>query len=95
MLGDQKYEIEYSDGDVEKGVAEEMIRALETEDEPPAKRDASPEREASKFAAGDAVAGLRRQEVSGTPGKFSRCSTAPATRSNTTTATSRRASTRR
>ena len=55
VLGDQKYEIEYSDGDVEKGVAEEMIRALETEDEPPAKRDASPEREASKFAAGDAV----------------------------------------
>jgi hypothetical protein len=55
VLGDKKYEIEYSDGDVEKGVDEEMIRALETEDEPPAKRDASPEREASKFAAGDAV----------------------------------------
>ena len=31
-----------------------MIRALEKEDEP-AKRDASPEREAAKFAAGDAV----------------------------------------
>jgi hypothetical protein len=54
VLGDQKYEIEYSDGDVEKGVDEEMIRALEKE-ESPAKRDASPEREASKFAAGDAV----------------------------------------
>ena len=32
-----------------------MIRALEKEGEPPAKRDASPERAASKFAAGDAV----------------------------------------
>ena len=35
VLGDQKYEIEYSDGDVERGVDEEMIRALETE---PAKK---------------------------------------------------------
>jgi len=54
VLGDQKYEIEYSDGDVERGVDEEMIRALEKEDSP-AKRDASSERETSKFAAGDAV----------------------------------------
>ena len=54
-MKDNKYTIEYDDGETEKGVAEEMIRALEKEDEPPAKRDASPEREASKFAAGDAV----------------------------------------
>ena len=54
-MKDGKYTIDYDDGETEKGVAEEMIRALETEDEPPAKRDASPEREASKFAAGDAV----------------------------------------
>ena len=53
MLGDQKYEIEYSDGDVEKGVDEEMIRALEKEDSP-AKRDVAGAR-GVKFAAGDAV----------------------------------------
>ena len=54
-MKDGKYTIDYDDGETEKGVAEEMIRALEKEDEPPAKRDASPERAASKFAAGDAV----------------------------------------
>ena len=39
---DGKYTIDYDDGETEKGVAEEMIRALEQEDEPPAKRDAAP-----------------------------------------------------
>ena len=49
-----KYTVDYADGETEKGVAEEMIRALEKKEPVAAEKDDKPS-VASKFAVGDAV----------------------------------------